>query len=211
MLTNSLCRSDKGWSYSGNIFKSTGMAVGTIISLFSPISEANIGTAGSRYIELNAVTHSNTLNLKVNNSSTYATRTPQENLSRIRAILKCNVSDIANVFGVSRQAIYNWASGEEPTPIYANKLQDLALAADLFAAEGIALNGHILKRKISNGKTLFDVTSSGESARDAAQTLIRVLNRESEQRKVLNIRLANRANSPFNPVEIGIPAYNEKS
>jgi DNA-binding transcriptional regulator YiaG len=211
MLTNSLTRRDNGWLCAGSILKSTGMAVGTIISLFSPISEANIGTAGSRYIELNVISHSNNLNLKVNNSSTYATRTSQENLSRIRAVLKCNVSDIASVFGVSRQAIYNWASGEEPIPTHAKKLHDLALAADLFAAEGITLNGHILKRKISDGKTLFEITNSGESAKEAAQTLIRVLNRESEQRKVLNSRLANRANSPINPAEIGIPAYNEKS
>ena len=215
MQTNALNRNDNGWLCGGGILKSTGMAVGTIISLFAPISEANIGTAGSRYIELNAAVHSfdsNNLSLKINNnSSTYATRTPQENLSRIRAILKSNVSDLANVFGVSRQAIYNWASGEEPIPIYADKLQDLALAADLFAAEGITLNGHILKRIISNGKTLFEISRSGESAKDAAQTLIRILNRESEQRKVLNTRLANRTNSPINPAQIGIQTYNEKS
>jgi DNA-binding transcriptional regulator YiaG len=211
MLTSTLNRSDNGWLSNGSILKSTGMAVGTIITLFSPISDANIGTAGSRYIELNVVKNSHNINLKVNNNSALITRTPQEDLSRIRAIFKCNVSDIASVFSVSRQTIYNWASGEEPIPIYANKLQDLALAADLFAAEGITLSGHILKRNIANGKNLFEMSSSGESARDAAQTLIRILNRESEQRKVLNSRLANRANSPINPVEIGIPAYNEKS
>lgn len=152
------------WFNGNSLLKGTGMAVGTVISLFSYPTEANIGTAGSRYVQANLNRQCQDLlfpNLKVTiDNSVVVPRTTAEDLIRVRTVLKPTVSELAKVFGVSRQAIYNWQSGEEPQPIYANKIKDLAAAADVIAGEAVTLNGHILKRKISNGKTLFEIAET---------------------------------------------------
>lgn len=203
------------WFNSNSLLKSTGMAVGTVISLFSYPTEANIGTAGSRYIQTNLNRQSQdslSSHLKVNiDNCVVAPRTTAEDLIRVRTVLKPTVSELAKVFGVSRQAIYNWQSGEDPQPIYADKLKDLASAADVIAGEALTLNGHILKRKISNGKTLFEIAANGGSSKEAAQTLVKILRKESEQRKLLASRLQTRAKPTINSYDIGILLINERA
>lgn len=120
-------------------------------------------------------------------------RTPAENLTRIREVLKPAVSDLAATFGVSRQSVYNWLNGDSVADENAAKLQDLAQAADLLEYEGIAVNAALLKRKFSDGRTLLQVAQVGESARDAALQMVHIHKRETAQRERMAARLASRA------------------
>lgn len=123
-------------------------------------------------------------------------RTPREDLARIRETLSPAISDLASVFGVTRQSIYNWINGEAVAQANANKLRDLAQAADVLAHEGIAVRATLLKRAFSNNKTLLQVAQAGESARDAALMLVQIHKREAAQRERMNARTAQRGKSP---------------
>ena len=120
-------------------------------------------------------------------------RTPVENLQRIREIIQPAVSDLAKCFKVSRQAIYNWQNGEQPSDENTAKLNDLALAADMFAESGKPLSGYILKRKIINGKNLFEAVQDGRSAVESARLMLDILGREAKQRELLSARFAGRS------------------
>lgn len=138
--------------------------------------------------------------LPASSAMNYATeaeyaRTPVEALQKIREILHPAVSDLAKCFKVSRQAIYNWQNGEQPSTEHATKLNDLALAADIFAESGKPVSGHILKRKIVNGKNLFEVVQDGGSAVETARLMLDILGREAKQRKLLSARFAGRSAS----------------
>lgn len=130
--------------------------------------------------------------LKVYSVETKPERTPAEQIDQIRGVLSPAVSDLAKSFGVSRQTIYNWLNGEQPKPEHTIRLREFALAADLFAESGIPVNSATLKRKIIKGKNLFEIVSEGGSARDAAQILIQIVQREISQRERLDARLAGR-------------------
>lgn len=119
-------------------------------------------------------------------------RTPSENLSRIREVLKPAVSDLATVFGVSRQSIYNWLNGDPVADDNAKKLEDLAHAADVLVHERVNINAALLNRKFANGRTLMQVVQAGESARDAALMLAQIYKREAEQRERMVARFATR-------------------
>lgn len=119
-------------------------------------------------------------------------RTPSENLSRIREVLKPAVSDLAMVFGVSRQSVYNWLNGDPVADDNAKKLEDLAHAADVLVHERVNINAALLKRKFANGRTLMQVAQAGESARDAALMLAQISKREAEQRERMLARFATR-------------------
>lgn len=135
-------------------------------------------------------------------------RLPSENLARIREVLSPAVSDLATTFGVTRQSVYNWANGEPIADENAEKLRDLAQAADLLADAGVEVNASLLKRKFANGKTLFQVVQAGESARDAALLLVQISKREAEQRDRLNARLANRPQTPAT-ADFDLPASDD--
>ena len=120
------------------------------------------------------------------------TRTPAEDIARIREIFSPAVSELAKVFSVSRQTIYNWLNGEQPIFAHTDKLHDFALAADIFAETSIPMTGTLLKRNIIEGKSLLDIVYEGGSARDAARLLKQIVLHEISQREKLSARFAGR-------------------
>lgn len=135
-------------------------------------------------------------------------RTPVEDISRIREIFSPSISNLANIFGVSRQAVYNWLSGEQPSPEHIAKLRDLAQSADLLAETGTPVTGALLKRRVVEGKTLLEVAHDGGSTRDAAQVLVQIIRRETAQREMMAARFAGRKTS-LRSAESDFPAEND--
>jgi len=131
-----------------------------------------------------------------------------DNLKQIRAVFKPSISDLAGLVGVSRQAVYNWLGGERPSHESADRLEDLAKAADLVAAYGVA-TPYLLRRKIRDGKNLMDIVRGGGSAQDAARSLVRIAEQEAKQRNLLKSRLAGRQPSKLETSELGIPMLDE--
>lgn len=199
-----------GWIFDNKVLKGTGVAVGTFISLLSNPVEANIGTAGLRTVNSQHFYGSLNPVLKVYlQESNDIVATTADNLAKIRDVFKPAISDLANIFGVSRQAIYNWISGEEPIDVHARKIKDFADAADLVNESGLLISGHVLKRKIVDGKSLFELVESGASAKESMLNLLKILKRETEQRKQVEQRLAKRPKPQINSMDIGSLVINE--
>lgn len=199
-----------GWFFESSLFKGTGVAVGTVISLLTYPVEANTGTAGVNPVECHQsyISLSPTLRVLPQEKS-YISATTADNLIKIRNVFKPAVSDLANTFGVSRQAIYNWLAGEEPVEVHAKKIMDLASAADLAMESGFVFTAHVLKRKIENGKSLFELIQSGESAVACMMSFLQKLNREAEQRNQIKQRLAKRHQPSIDSSDIGSLVINE--
>lgn len=139
-----------------------------------------------------------------------ADRTPAQNLTRIRAILKPSVKDLAGMIGVSRQAVYDWQGGGAIASRHADRLAELANAADLFAAEGVSITPQVLRRSLSAGRSFFDIVENGGLATIAARSLIGIIRREAEQRRVLDERLGNRPRPSLLTEEFGAPMLDEQ-
>lgn len=171
---------------------------------------AGIGTGGKLSIEqLQYSTHQKQYTeYRLEVVEIEAVRTPAENLKRIREVLNPAVSDLATTLGVSRQSVYNWLNGGPVAEENTAKLQDLAQAADMLAHENIAVNAALLKRKFTNGKTLFQVVQAGESAMDAAVMLVQIHKREAVQRERMNARFANRAKTATS-ADFDLPSSND--
>jgi len=135
-------------------------------------------------------------------------RLPMENLKIIRAAFRPSMSDLASLLGVSRQAVYNWMAGENPSRESADRIEDLAKAADLVAASGLD-SPYLLRRKIRGGKTLMEIVRHGGSAHEAARSLIGIVEKEAEQREQLRKTLAGRRPSRLDRQEFGVPMLDE--
>ncbi|MBI5569654.1 MAG: helix-turn-helix transcriptional regulator [Desulfomonile tiedjei] len=140
-----------------------------------------------------------------------AHRTPAENVTNIRKVLKPTVSELASLFRVSRQTVYDWQNGTQPGSDYEMKLEDLSRAADVFLTEGVPVTPYLLKRRVSGGKTLFDFVREGGSAEVVARQLTEMVLRELRQRRALDARLTGRKPPATDYADAGVPAFNERS
>jgi transcriptional regulator with XRE-family HTH domain len=136
-------------------------------------------------------------------------RTCAENLARIREMFSTSVTELANLFGVSRQAIYDWQAGKGVADHHAEKLAALAKAADVIATcEHQILRP--LRRKLPGGKTLFDIVRDGGSAESAARVLVDMTEREITQRQALEARLLRHNLPGIDHNDMGLPMLSER-
>ncbi|WP_295994400.1 helix-turn-helix transcriptional regulator [Rugamonas sp.] len=100
-------------------------------------------------------------------------RTPAEHLANIRAVLQPAIADLAELFDVSRQAIYKWlAADTRPDADKMPRLTELSRIADAFRHAGIARAGALLKMRALHGKSLFDLLKSNTDSSAAVAQLI---------------------------------------
>lgn len=141
--------------------------------------------------------------------SVRALREPKESLAHIRSVFRPSVSELALIFGVTRQTLYNWMSGDRPAPESAERLDDLARASDVFAAAGLSPSAYLFRRKLLNGRSLADVVREGGEAEKTAQVMIAIARKEADQRATLQRHLTNRPKASPDTDELGVPMLNE--
>ncbi len=101
-------------------------------------------------------------------------RSASDHLGNIRQVLSPAISDLATVFGVSRQAIYKWIGGEAtPEPDKFERIRSLSHAADAFRDAGITRASSMLKMKAFEGRSLMDLVAVGQLLPLHIQALIK--------------------------------------
>ncbi|NWB88808.1 Cro/Cl family transcriptional regulator [Pseudomonas gingeri] len=137
-----------------------------------------------------------------------APRTAAEALAYVRSVLKPAVTELASMFQVSRQAIYNWQSGEYIAETNQALLFELAAAADTILAH--PLSGKInVKRKLPGGETLLEAIGGGASGSEVAGKLISMAEKEGAQRAAVESRLGHRNRSAVDLSTVGSPGMYE--
>ena len=134
-------------------------------------------------------------------------RTPQEDIARIRSVFE--PVDRRHCRGV-QCLTSNYLQLDLRGDAFRRKrrkAEDLGKAADLLFAYGIRPS-YLVRRKLSNGKTLMESVRDGGSAEEAARSLLRVAEKETMQRETLQLRLGNRT-APRELSDVGVPMLNE--
>ncbi len=138
-----------------------------------------------------------------------ALRDPSGDLEHIKKTLRISVTSLAKILGVSRQAVYDWQSGKPIADENAERLADLARAADVFVEANIEPSAQLFRRTILSGKGLLDIVQDGSSAESTARKLVDILRSEARQRERLQVRLATRTSVDYS--DAGIPMLDEES
>lgn len=126
-----------------------------------------------------------------------ATGQPQASadIENIRQLLGFSVSTFADLFHVSRQAVYKWQAGDPMNQEHMNRLAQLREAAPLLTEFAKSDTRALTRRKLPSGKTVVEAISAGEDPTAVAQTAAELLHRDAEQRKALDSFLGNRSKS----------------
>lgn len=183
------------------------MAVALCMGTGSTASPQSLGQRDNRYA---AKEYKESSGLESAVASTVvAPRTAAEALSYVREVLKPAVTELASIFQVSRQSIYNWQAGEHISEGNQALLFELASAADTLLAHPLA--GKInAKRKLAGGKTLLECVASGASGVEAAGLLISLAQQEGAQRAAIESKLKNRKRVPVDYGAVGSPNMYER-
>ncbi|WP_027994226.1 hypothetical protein [Simplicispira psychrophila] len=113
-------------------------------------------------------------------------------MAQVKAGFGRTMSRLPEVFGVSRQTLYNWLDGETPKPAHHERLTELAEAAQVFAELGIKPTTAMLDRTVVQGKSFLQLLANGADGKETAKQLIRIVQRASDSRAKLDNLLAGR-------------------
>jgi hypothetical protein len=127
--------------------------------------------------------------------SQFAGRSPAENIARIRTVLGTGAAELANAVGIERQIASGVRQHDPVSPAAAERLANLAAAADVLEASGIAVNATLLKRRFAQGMTLLELVKAGCDAQAAAHQFVELHKREAAQRIAMQVRIAHRSRS----------------
>ena len=119
------------------------------------------------------------------------------------------LSHLPEVFGVSRQTLYNWLAGETPKEVHQAKLRELAAAAGVFKELGFKPTPSALERTVSRGKSLLQLIGSGEDGAAAARELVRIVQKGAQSHARVDAMLGAKKTSRLETSDMGLPAVDE--
>lgn len=113
-------------------------------------------------------------------------------LKTIKDVLGLSVSELAQLFGVSRPTIYSWQEGNRVSEGHAKRIRNIARALEPRLSLFDAQVGRIAHRAIDGRTTLLQKLAGGADAEQAIGKLADILQREAAQRERLASRLRGR-------------------
>lgn len=130
-------------------------------------------------------------------------------MEEVKAGFGRTMSHLPAVFGVSRQTLYNWLSGEVPKEQHRDKLVQLAAAARVFIEAGFKPTAAALERTVARGKSLIELLGEGADGREMAQKLVRIAQRGATAREKLDAMLGDRKAPRLDVSDMGRPSLAE--
>lgn len=118
--------------------------------------------------------------------------TAADYLSHLRDHAKISVTHLASLLGVSRQILYDWQKGSQPTAPNLSKLEGLSELVDHMDAAGLTLSQQNFSRKLPGGLTILELVRDGTSPEAAIQIFSALQIKEAAQRALVKDRLAQR-------------------
>jgi len=117
---------------------------------------------------------------------------------------------LSEVFGVSRQTLYNWKNGDTPKEEYRERLMQLHKAARVFSKEKFKPGANDLDIPLLAGQSILKLISQGGDGQELSEKLIRIILRSRASAKKLEVLLKNKVNA-LDKDKFSLPHLNELS
>lgn len=174
-----------------------------------PLRIADIGTGGMHLREFVL----STVGYPLRDLVVYVQGAPEpalhvRQMEQVKAGFGRTMSRLPEVFGVSRQTLYNWLNGETPKDAHLGRLHELAEAAAVFSKLGFKPTAPLLDRTLMQGKSFLQLLAQGENGKELAKKLVRVHQRSDSARAKLDAILGGQKARPT-AEDFGAPAFKE--
>jgi predicted DNA-binding protein YlxM (UPF0122 family) len=133
-----------------------------------------------------------------------------DQLEFIRKITKASVTELAKVFGVSRQAVHDWIKGASISEKNIVTIKNFENTIQLFLKADLVPSIQDLRRKV-NGNSLLECLRSKADSMQLTNMLISTLQREQAQRIKLAERFKNRPKLQLHNEDFGAPHLTDEA
>lgn len=113
-------------------------------------------------------------------------QTVAQQIAFMRETLGFKITELAEVFGVSRTAVYDWINGTAPKPEIVAKINGLSSFAAAVRHAGIDKLPAITSRVVYRGKTLLEMAKTGEDLDLAMPGLQEAYGRDQQMRGLMD-------------------------
>ena len=117
---------------------------------------------------------------------------------------------LSEIFGVSRQTLYNWKNKDTPKEEYRERLKQLHKAARVFYSEKFKPVTSDLDIPLIAGQSIINLLSQGGDGEELSKKLMRVVLRSRESTKKLDSLLKNKT-IPIDKESFSLSHLNELS
>ncbi len=133
-----------------------------------------------------------------------------QQLEFIRKVTRVSVTELARIFGVSRQAVHDWQNGSTISDRNKEAIRNFSNIINSFVKAGLEPNIQDLRRKV-NGASILDVLQSEAESIKVANSLVTTLVRENSQRAMLAERFKNRQKPELSNEDFGTPHLSDEA
>lgn len=156
---------------------------------------------------------SSSVNAVVGTEKTVTSLSPSEQIAFVRESLSLNMSQLAELVGVTRPTVYAWLEGRERRQgETAGKIMRLATIAQKIERKNIPRADLLVKRPLFNGKNLLDLIKEGREISRELDDLKAIGDREAATRQDRRSYRAKQDVSRMEEVidEVSLPIYFEE-
>jgi len=148
--------------------------------LLTPGSGGAMTAAGAD--QLNRWIYNPIINVEHSLRKGHDLRSPAAQVSEIRDVYGLNMSELANILGVTRPTVYAWLNGQEPKPESLVHIKRLSSATHQIKELNVVRLEKLIRRPIFEGKSLLDKIKSNEDIFEALATLRMIAQNEMASR-----------------------------
>jgi hypothetical protein len=137
-------------------------------------------------------------------------RSVKEEVELIRSVFGLNMSEVAQLFNISRPAAYAWLDGALPKAEAMARLTRIADQAQDAKSAGVTRMAHFVRRPQKDGRSLFQLLKEGADIQDALAAIRKTAEEEEAGRKVSASRKAStKKGDPAGIDEVATPIIPE--
>jgi hypothetical protein len=111
-------------------------------------------------------------------------RTVGRDLELIRTVFSLKISEIAQIFDVSRPTVYAWLDGSTPRPEVLTRLAYLSKEAEKVNQANITRVEHFVRRPLADGRSLLQLLKEGANTEQALSAIKHAAAEEESSRKL---------------------------
>lgn len=134
-----------------------------------------------------------------------------ELLLEIKTVFGRAAPRLAVIFQVSRETFTAWLNGETPAEQHRGRLHELASAARVFLAHDFKPTVTALDLTVARGKSFCTLITEGADGAEAAERLVKIIERSDRANARLDAILSDRPRQPLSPEDFGAEAFEETS
>lgn len=127
-----------------------------------------------------------------------------QQLELIRQVTRVSVTELAKIFGVSRQAVHDWQNGSTISGRNKEAIRNFFNIVSSYDKAGLKPSIQDFRRKV-NGVSILDILHSEADSAQLANILVATLVRENSQRTMLAERFKNRPKPQLSNEDFGAP------